>query len=130
MTLPHVPPYLDHEFLAQPAVRDWMEANHDRAAALAPLEVDELVSLFGTGGPLTPDGVSFYVREIERKRAVRAAFEAVISTHLIDLVEPLMLHFLESVRPKAPNSEEFVGRRDVDRDGNPIDPRNPFADPS
>lgn len=103
MNAPLIPALLEHEFHLQPAVRAWLEDNPERAAQLAPHEIDELLSLFGTGGPLTPEGVNGFVALIERKRPIREAFEAALNTHLIDLIEILMRHFMESLQPRAPN---------------------------
>ena len=57
-----------YEEAMQPELKAWAERNPDRAAQLAPDEVDELLSLQGTGGPLTGFGVAHYVALLERRR--------------------------------------------------------------
>src|SRR3712207_5109337 len=55
----HTPPAtrenlrLLYERATQPELLAWIERNPERAAKLTPEEVDELLSLQGTGGPLT-----------------------------------------------------------------------------
>src|SRR3954447_7904734 len=46
-----------YEQATQPELLSWLERNQDRAKQLKPEEVDELLSLQGTGGPLTSFGV-------------------------------------------------------------------------
>src|SRR5262249_36917790 len=55
-----------YESATQPELRGWIERNPDRAGCLTPAEVDELLSLQGTGGPLTGFGVEHFVEIIER----------------------------------------------------------------
>src|SRR3954447_10747886 len=50
-----------YEKAAQPELLAWIERNPERAARLTPEEVDELLSLQGTGGPLTAFGVAHWV---------------------------------------------------------------------
>src|ERR1051325_11471989 len=50
-----------YEQATQPELLAWLEQNPDRAAQLAPHEIDELLSLQGTGGPLTSFGVASFV---------------------------------------------------------------------
>src|SRR5204863_9143853 len=57
-----------HEEATQPELLVWLERNPERAARLTADEVDELLSLQGTGGPLTSFGVEHFVGMIERKR--------------------------------------------------------------
>ena len=57
-----------YEHATQPELVEWMKNNPARAGELAPLEIDELLSLQGTGGPLTTEGVEHYVKELERRR--------------------------------------------------------------
>src|SRR5208282_3752591 len=57
-----------YEKAAQPELIAWIERNPERAAQLTAEEIDELLSLQGTGGPLTAFGVAHWVELIERKR--------------------------------------------------------------
>src|SRR5438445_8403094 len=49
----------------QPELQAWLERNPDRARQLRTEEMDELLSLQGTGGPLTRIGVEHFVGLIE-----------------------------------------------------------------
>ena len=53
-----------HEKATQPELLAWIERNPERAARLTPEEVDELLSLQGTGGPLTAFGVAHFIELI------------------------------------------------------------------
>src|SRR5262249_8520294 len=57
-----------YEQATQPELRSWMERNPERAKQLTEAEIDELLSLQGTGGPLTSMGVEHFVQIIQRKR--------------------------------------------------------------
>ena len=63
-----------HELATQPVVRTWLEDHPEWAAQLAPDELGELLSMQGTGGPLTADGVDQAARRNQRrKQAARGA---------------------------------------------------------
>src|SRR6267378_4131355 len=59
-----------YEQAAQPELMAWIERQPDRARQLSGEEIDELLSLQGTGGPLTSAGIEHFVALIERKRRV------------------------------------------------------------
>src|SRR5262245_45070863 len=56
-----------YEQATQPELLGWMERNPERARQLNDQEVEELLSLQGTGGPLTSFGVERFVEQLERK---------------------------------------------------------------
>src|SRR5579871_4282152 len=70
----------------QPELTAWLERNPQRASQLTAGEMDELLSLQGTGGPLTAFGVAHFVELIERKRRLMEQTAAVAGTEYIDLL--------------------------------------------
>jgi hypothetical protein len=83
----------------QPELRAWMERNPDRARQLAEEEVDELLSLQGTGGPLTAFGVEGFVQRIERRRKLVQQIHAIAGTEYLELLEQLVGLLFEKVQP-------------------------------
>ena len=83
----------------QPELVAWMERNPDRARALSAEEVDELLSLQGTGGPLNAFGVEAFVQRIERRRNLLHQVHAVAGTEYLDLLEQLVALLYDKVRP-------------------------------
>ncbi len=88
-----------YDLATQPELRAWVDRNPDRAAGLSNTEFDELLSLQGTGGPLTPCGVEHYAGEIERKRKLIEMVHAVAGTEYIELLEQLVRVLYEKVQP-------------------------------
>jgi transcriptional regulator with XRE-family HTH domain len=87
------------EEATQPELRGWMERNPQRAAQLTPEEVDELLSLQGTGGPLTGIGVEHYVDLVERKRRLIEQIHVIAGTEYLDALETLVGLMYERVQP-------------------------------
>jgi transcriptional regulator with XRE-family HTH domain len=83
----------------QPELLAWLERNPERAAGLTPEERDELLSLQGTGGPLTAFGVAHFVELIERKRRLMERAAAIAGTEYIDLLEQIVHLLYEKVQP-------------------------------
>ena len=83
----------------QPELLAWLERNPDRARQLTPEEIDELLSLQGTGGPLTSIGVEHYVELVERKRKLIQQVHAVAGTEYLELLEKLVGLLYERVQP-------------------------------
>jgi transcriptional regulator with XRE-family HTH domain len=83
----------------QPELLAWLDRNPQRAQRLTPAETDELLSLQGTGGPLTGFGVDRFVELLERKRALLEKVHAVAGTEYIDLLERLVQLLYEKVQP-------------------------------
>jgi transcriptional regulator with XRE-family HTH domain len=88
-----------YEQATQPELRAWMERNPDRARQLSDEEVDELLSLQGTGGPLTAFGVDAFVERIERRRRLVQQVHAIAGTEYLDLLEQLVALLYEKVQP-------------------------------
>jgi transcriptional regulator with XRE-family HTH domain len=83
----------------QPELRAWVERNPDRARHLSPEEMDELLSLQGTGGPLTAFGVEAFVERIERRRRLIQKIHAIAGTEYLDLLEQMVDLLHEKVQP-------------------------------
>jgi transcriptional regulator with XRE-family HTH domain len=83
---------------AQPELRGWLERNPDRARQLTAEEADELLSLQGAGGPLTPSGVEAFVKRLERRRALVQQLHTIAGTEYLDLLEQLLGLLYEKVQ--------------------------------
>ena len=87
------------EQATQPELLAWLESNPDRAAQLTPQEIDELLSLQGTGGPLTAFGVAQFVDQLERRRKILEQAAIVVGTEYIDMLEQFVALLYEKVQP-------------------------------
>ncbi len=83
----------------QPELLAWMERNPERAQQLADDDIDELLSLQGTDGPLSRIGVEHFVELIERKRRLLEQVHAIAGTEYLDLLEKLVALLYEKVQP-------------------------------
>lgn len=88
-----------YEQATQPELQAWLERNPDRAKQLTNQDIDELLSVQGTGGPLTSLGVEHYVKQIERKRRLIEQVHAIAGTEKIDLLEQLVALIYETIQP-------------------------------
>jgi transcriptional regulator with XRE-family HTH domain len=88
-----------YELATQPELRAWIDRNPERARQLAETEMDELLSLQGTGGPLTSFGVEHFVEQIERKRRLLDQVHAIAGTEYIDLLEQFVGLLYDKVQP-------------------------------
>ena len=88
-----------YEQATQPELLVWLENNPDRAGRLTSEEVDELLSLQGTGGPLTSFGVAYYVEQLERRRKILEQAAVVAGTEYIDMLERFVGLLYEKVQP-------------------------------
>jgi transcriptional regulator with XRE-family HTH domain len=88
-----------YERATQPELLAWIERNPQRAGQMTPQEIDEMLSLQGTGGPLTAIGVDHYVERLERKRELLHKVHAVAGTEYLDLLEKLVQLMYEKVQP-------------------------------
>lgn len=89
----------DYELATQPELKAWAEKNPDRAAQLDKNEWDELLSLQGTGGPLSADGVEHYVEQIERRRRLVEKVATIAGTDYVDLLEQLVEVLYTRIQP-------------------------------
>jgi hypothetical protein len=87
------------EQATQPELLAWLERNPERATQLTAEEMDELLSLQGTGGPMTAFGVAHFVELIERKRRLMEQAAAIAGTEYIDLFEQFVQLLYEKIQP-------------------------------
>jgi transcriptional regulator with XRE-family HTH domain len=92
-----------YEQATQPEVMAWIECQPERARQLSDDEIDELLSLQGTGGPLTSAGIEHFVALIERKRRVVEQVHAIAGTEYLELLEKLVALLYEKVQPYGAN---------------------------
>jgi len=83
----------------QPELQAWIERNPDRAGRLSPEAIDELLSLQGTGGPLTSFGVEHFVELMERKEKLIEKVHTIAATEYLELLEQLVTLLYEKVQP-------------------------------
>jgi transcriptional regulator with XRE-family HTH domain len=83
----------------QPELLAWLERNPQRAGTLAAEEIDELLSLQGTGGPLTSVGVEHYVTLVERKRQLHEMMHVIAGTEYLELLEKFVELLYDKVQP-------------------------------
>jgi transcriptional regulator with XRE-family HTH domain len=88
-----------YDHATQPELQAWLDRNPDRARQLTTEEIDELLSLQGTGGPLTSIGVEHYVEVIERKRQLIQQVHAIAGTEYLEVLEKLVGLMYEKVQP-------------------------------
>ena len=88
-----------YERATQPELVAWMERNPDAAARLTTDELDELLSLQGTGGPLTRFGLQHFLQMLERRRLLRQKMEAIAGTEYLDLLEKMVELLYEKIQP-------------------------------
>jgi hypothetical protein len=88
-----------YEQATQPELKAWLERNPDRARQLSVEDLDELLSLQGTGGPLTAFGVEGFVQRIERRRKLVQQIHAIAGTEYLELLEQLVGLLHDKVQP-------------------------------
>ena len=88
-----------YEEATQPELLAWLQGNGERAQKLTEEERDELLSLQGTGGPLTAAGVESFVQLIERKRRMAEKMAVIAGTEHIDQLEQFINDLHEKIQP-------------------------------
>jgi hypothetical protein len=88
-----------YERATQPELLAWLERNPERARQLTAEDVDELLSMQGTGGPLNNFGVERFIELMTRKRKLIQQVTAIAGTEYLDLLEKLVDLLYEKVRP-------------------------------
>jgi transcriptional regulator with XRE-family HTH domain len=88
-----------YERATQPELLAWIERNPERAGQLCPAEIDELLSLQGTGGHLTSFGVERFVECIERRRRLHVQIDVIAGTEYLDVLESIVSLMYEKVQP-------------------------------
>ena len=62
-------------------------------------EIDEILALQGTGGPLTTLGVEGFVKHLERRRLLVQQINAISGTEFMDMLEQLVGLIYDKVQP-------------------------------
>ena len=62
-------------------------------------EIDELLSLQGTGGPLTSFGVAHFVEQLERRRKLLEQVAIIAGTEYVDMLEQFVGLLYEKIQP-------------------------------
>jgi len=88
-----------YEQATQPELLAWVERNPDRAGRLSTADLDELLSLQGTGGPMTAFGVEHFVDLIERKRILKEKVDAIAGTEYLEVLEKMVDLMYEKIQP-------------------------------
>jgi transcriptional regulator with XRE-family HTH domain len=88
-----------YEQAMQPELQAWLQRNPERAAQLTEDEMDELLSLQGTGGPLTRLGVEHFVGLVERKRKILGQVHAIAGTEYLEVLEKIVQLMYEKIQP-------------------------------
>ena len=97
-----------YEEATQPELQEWIERNQERAKLLTADEIEELLSLQGTGGPLTSFGVEHFVTLIERKRGLMDKVQTIAGTEYIDFLEQFVDLLYDKVQPYGDRREHSV----------------------
>ena len=79
---PHSQSAPDFDVATNPAVAEVMREQPHLFTGWTQSDVEELVSLFGTGGGLTPRGVELAAESINRRRETIFKLQVVLETHL------------------------------------------------
>jgi hypothetical protein len=88
-----------YEEATQPQLLAWIERNPERARELSSEEIDELLSVQATGGPLTSIGVEQHVQLLERKRKLIQQVHTVAGTEYLELLEKFVAVLYEKIQP-------------------------------
>jgi hypothetical protein len=89
------------EEATQPELAVWLAANPSRAAQLTEIEMDELLSLQGTGGPLTAEGMEYFAGLIERRRKLHRQVDAIAGTEFLALLEQMIQSVYDQIQLKS-----------------------------
>lgn len=113
LALPGTPaPSLSRGYLlaCQPIFCQWSIDHPDRFSELTPDEIDELLSLQATGGPLTEFGVEHFVGILERRRKLHLQLDAIAGTDWLDHVERYLELVFQAiqVRPSVRGDDELT----------------------
>src|SRR5262249_20764049 len=88
-----------YEQATQPELLARLGAKRDPATRLTPDEIDELLSLQGTGGPLTRAGLAHFLHLLERRRQLRSKVDAIAGTEYLDLLTQLINLLYDKIQP-------------------------------
>ena len=92
---------LRYDLATQPQVREWLDNEKTDAARYTQDEIAELLSMQGTGGPLTEEGLKAALRLLDRKRRLIERIQVIAGTEHLDLLEGIVECLFERVQPYA-----------------------------
>lgn len=90
---------LRYDLATQPQVKQWLENEGTEATRYSQEEISELLSMQGTGGPLTAEGLQAALRLLDRKRKLIDRVHAIAGTEYLGLLEKLVECLYERVQP-------------------------------
>ncbi len=90
---------LRYDLATQPQVRQWLEDQGAEAARYTQDEIGELLSMQGTGGPLTAEGLEAALRLLDRKRRLIERVHVIAGTEQLGLLEGIVDCLFERVQP-------------------------------
>jgi len=95
----HTPLSLDEIRAVQPELAGWLEMHPDHAETLTATDLQELISLQGTGGPLSTNGVEHFVDRVHRKRELHRKVEILAGTEYLAFLELMVNLLFEKSQP-------------------------------
>ncbi|MBY0459401.1 MAG: helix-turn-helix transcriptional regulator [Gemmataceae bacterium] len=87
-----------------PELLGWLERNADRAAELRPDEIQELLDMQASDGPLVKLGVETCVELLERRRQVVCKVKEIAGTEYFEFLEQFVKLIHEKVKPVPTHS--------------------------
>jgi transcriptional regulator with XRE-family HTH domain len=90
---------LRYDMATQPQVKQWLEEQGTETARYTQDEIGELLSMQGTGGPLTAEGLEAALRLLDRKRKLIDRVQVIAGTEHLGLLERLVECLYERVQP-------------------------------
>ena len=97
------PPFLAqdlrYDMATQPHVQEWLQDHRKEARDYTREEIGELLSMQGTGGPLTAEGLAAERRRLERKRDLINRVHAIAGTEYLGLLECVVGWLFKRIQP-------------------------------
>jgi transcriptional regulator with XRE-family HTH domain len=90
---------LRYDMATQPCVKEWLQDRRKEAADYTREEIGELLSMQGTGGPLTAEGLAAERRRLERKRDLINRVHTIAGTEYLGLLECVIGWLFERIQP-------------------------------
>jgi hypothetical protein len=90
-----------YERATLPELVAWLDRNRERAAALRPDEVQELLDMQTPGGALDKVGVESCVELIERRRQLVCRVKEIAGTEYLEFLEQFVRLIYDKVKPSG-----------------------------
>src|SRR4051794_6803582 len=81
---------LRYDLATQPQVKRWLDEQPGEAARYSHGEIVELLSMQGTGGPLTSEGLLAALEQLDRKRKLIDRVHVIAGTQYLGLLEKVV----------------------------------------